>query len=422
MVVSNYDLLYEMLVQRGIDFANRLDTFRLDYVSFKGRGLVTQHIDQKFYKVDKSVMHKSLKQYSSGMDKIQDVVIAMLKNYKVKLEKTKGKPYNPTIAMNYFVIQTLMSFLLGRFIEDDDETFKMVKEMTKSNSQSLVMIGSELDVFPLLKYYRTKAYQRLARGNELSNILWAKYRGEITEAAESQNEVHSMMNALPAARQAQETEVIKDINVQLIFTNSLVAGSATTFNTLSSFMNTLTYYTEVQRKSHEEVDEVVGSERDVTLADRQNMPYTRATLFEVNRFAVFVPLGITHATSRDCQLAGVDLPKGTCILTNLWALHHDKEFWGDPWEFRPERFLDDQGQLVPADHENRKHLMPFGAGFRVCIGEVFAMSRMFLFIASIMQHFSINPAPKRTSCDPSLFTPGLALSTPEFEVCFELRA
>ena len=170
------------------------------------------------------------------------------------------------------------------------------------------------------------------------------------EAAESQDEVHSMMNALPAARQTQETEVIKDINVQLIFTNSLVAGSTTTFNTLSSFMNTLTYYPEVQRKLHEEVDEVVGSERDVTPSDRQNMPYTRATLFEVSRFAAIVPLGIPHATSRDCQLAGVDLPKGTCILTNLWALHHDKGFWGDPWEFRPERFLNDQGQLLPADH------------------------------------------------------------------------
>ena len=103
VVVSNYDLLYEMLVQRGIDFANRPDTFRLDYVSFKGRGLVTQNIDQKLYKVGRSVMHKSWKQYSLGMDKIQDVVIAMLKNYKVKLENTKGKPYKPTIAINYFV-------------------------------------------------------------------------------------------------------------------------------------------------------------------------------------------------------------------------------------------------------------------------------------------------------------------------------
>ena len=42
------------------------------------------------------------------------------------------------------------------------------------------------------------------------------------------------------------------------------------------------------------------------------------------------------------------------VLGNAWAAHHDARFWDEPWEYRPERFLDDQGELLPADHVTRK--------------------------------------------------------------------
>ncbi len=35
-------------------------------------------------------------------------------------------------------------------------------------------------------------------------------------------------------------------------------------------------------------------------------------------------------------------------------MNHDPEYWDDPWTFNPERFLDEQGQLVGPDHPNRK--------------------------------------------------------------------
>ena len=424
VVVSTYDHIQEMLVRKGPEFANRPNSFRINYVSFNRNNVAFQNVGQNYYQIGKKVMHKSLKQYSVGLENIQDVVMVVLKTFKNKLEITHGKPYNPRITINNFVVQTLMSFLLGRFIEENDETFQMAREMSASNSIGLVVIGegSELDAFPLLRYFKNKVYQRLTRGRELSSLIWGKYKGEVLEAA-AQADMHSMMDILLAARHAQQTEVIKEINVQLLLTSTIVAGSATTFNTLSSFVNTMVHHPEVQRKLQKEVDEVVGSGRDVTLADRQNMPYTRATVLENNRYASIVPMGVAHATHADCKLAGVDVPKGTSMLTNFWALHHDEKFWGDPWEFRPERFLDEQGELVAADHDNRKHLMPFGAGSRMCIGEVFAMSRIFLFISAVLQHFTIRPAPgQMTSCDPRSFKPGLALVTPEFEACFEPRA
>ena len=42
------------------------------------------------------------------------------------------------------------------------------------------------------------------------------------------------------------------------------------------------------------------------------------------------------------------------VLFNLWKLHHNPEYWDEPWEFRPERFLDDDGTVVQLNHINRK--------------------------------------------------------------------
>ena len=56
---------------------------------------------------------------------------------------------------------------------------------------------------------------------------------------------------------------------------------------------------------------------------------------------------------------------GTAIYANLWAVMHDKYYWKDPHEFRPERFLDNDGQFRRDDR-----CVPFSLGKRYCIGQV----------------------------------------------------
>jgi cytochrome P450 len=45
------------------------------------------------------------------------------------------------------------------------------------------------------------------------------------------------------------------------------------------------------------------------------------------------------------------------IIINLYGLHMDKKYWGDPEVFRPERFLDSQGNV-----KREEALIPFGIG------------------------------------------------------------
>ncbi len=152
----------------------------------------------------------------------------------------------------------------------------------------------------------------------------------------------------------------------------------------------------IQDKVYAEICSVLSEERvsKITVGHRSRMPYLRATILECLRALTVAPLGaIPHAPVSDTELPGYgSIPKGTTMIINSWTLHHDDDFWQDPDEIRPERFLDDDGHLVPPDHPNRKHLLPFGAGPRVCLGEVFAMTRLFLWTAAVVSKFELVPA------------------------------
>jgi cytochrome P450 len=70
------------------------------------------------------------------------------------------------------------------------------------------------------------------------------------------------------------------------------------------------------------------------------------------------------------------------VVINLYSVFQDREHWGDPEVFRPERFLDADGHFVKDDW-----MIPFGVGKRMCIGEVLTRNTIFLFFTSLLQEF-----------------------------------
>lgn len=71
------------------------------------------------------------------------------------------------------------------------------------------------------------------------------------------------------------------------------------------------------------------------------------------------------------------------MVPGLYEFHHDDNIWKDQ-EFKPERFLDENGKL-----SLKKDIsLPFGAGKRLCAGETFARNTMFLVMTALLQNFN----------------------------------
>ncbi|KAK7791197.1 hypothetical protein R5R35_009363 [Gryllus longicercus] len=191
--------------------------------------------------------------------------------------------------------------------------------------------------------------------------------------------------------------------LQVMGADMLLAAATTTTGTVTFALNWLSRRPALQRRCQAQLDAVVGRARLPSLDDRASLPFVEAVLRETLRRNTMLPLAMPHLTVEDTKLDGYDIPKNTLIFANVNSAHMDKDYWGDPEEFRPDRFLDEKGELL-----RRDVTMPFGAGKRLCPGETFSRQSMFVVLAALLQNFWFELASDKVTPDCCL--PGLTLT------------
>ena len=80
-------------------------------------------------------------------------------------------------------------------------------------------------------------------------------------------------------------------------------------------------------------------------------------------------------------------------MLDLWGVHHNKTNWENPFEFKPERFLDENGLMFDNQHIRKLPLLPFSRGKRPCLGRFLAPDLFMLFTAKIFRNFSMRFPP-----------------------------
>jgi len=176
-----------------------------------------------------------------------------------------------------------------------------------------------------------------------------------------------------------------DWQMHATIADMFVGSVETTPTTLRWGILLMAMYPHIQSKVQKEIDDVIGRNRQITTQDRYSLKYTEAVLCEIQRVGSVTPLGIVHEAEADGTVDGYDIPKGTIILSNLWANHRDEKHWKYPWEFYPEHFLDKVGNHIPT----QDGFLPFSTGKRSCLGEGIAKMELFLFFANFLQNFSV---------------------------------
>jgi cytochrome P450 len=151
----------------------------------------------------------------------------------------------------------------------------------------------------------------------------------------------------------------------------LVAGHETTASSLAWAFERVAHTPRVLDRLVEELDG--GDEA-----------YLTATIQETLRRRPVLPNVEPRLVKRPTEVGGFTYPTGVCLVPNAYLVHHDREIYPDPYEFRPERFLDRQ----PGTYT----WIPFGGGRRRCAGASFAMLEMQIVMRAVLAGCELRPA------------------------------
>ena len=98
------------------------------------------------------------------------------------------------------------------------------------------------------------------------------------------------------------------------------------------------------------------------------------------------PVGahVARKLTEPMELGDYRLPAGTIVAIAIYLLHHSPKLFPQPYDFRPERFLEGP----QPDYA----WVPFGGGVRRCIGAGLATLEMEVAIATILRMVELSPS------------------------------
>jgi cytochrome P450 len=259
---------------------------------------------------------------------------------------------------------------------DVDRVGATLKELVKPFASQATLAWILNNRLPTPAHFR---FHALAK--KIDNVVYRI----ITERRAAGKDEGDLLSMLLAARDEDGSQM-SDRQLRDEVMTLFLAGHETTALTLAWSWYLLGKDSEVEKKFHAELDEVLG-DREPTAADLPRLKYTEQIAKESLR--LYPPAyGLGREAIDDCEIGGFRVPAGTQVFMFQWATQRDPRFYDEPQAFKPERWTEDFIERLP-----KYAYFPFGGGPRACIGASFAMMEIVLCLAAIGQKFRLELDP-----------------------------
>lgn len=177
--------------------------------------------------------------------------------------------------------------------------------------------------------------------------------------------------------------LLMDVNVQ----EMVVGGTETTSTTVEWAMSEVMHNSVVLNKVQQELDRVVGRDAVVEESHLPQLHYLRMVIKETLRLHPPLPLLVPHSPSATSVVGGYNVPGGSRVFVNVWAIQRNPLVWNEPLEFNPERFAGEDGRKWEFTSSKQFDYMPFGSGRRICAGIAMAEKMTAYSLAMLLHAF-----------------------------------
>jgi cytochrome P450 len=219
--------------------------------------------------------------------------------------------------------------------------------------------------FLQLNLGRLTPWARFVRLREEADALIYELIEERKHDPSERNDVLSML--LAARHEDGSPMSPQELRDELM--TLLVAGHETTASELAWAFERLAREPVVLERLVDEIDRDDGD------------AYLTATVQETLRRRPVLPNAAPRLVKQPVEIGGWSYPPGVCVIANAYLVQHDPEIYPEPYEFRPERFLEE----APGTYT----WIPFGGGRRRCLGASFATLEMKLVLRSVLSQSEV---------------------------------
>jgi cytochrome P450 len=271
------------------------------------------------------------------------------------------------------------------FSADSDDVIDVVSDTMKNGFD----IGSEfniLDVLPIVSGIRMRRREK-RMATQFSPLDAAINRMIDAREKDPGGAQADLLGRLINAHDESGDVALTAREIRDQIVTIFIAGHETTAQAMTWTWYLLSQHPREEARLHAELDAVLGG-RTPTQEDLPKLAYARRVVEESMRVYPTAPGLSSRIAMADDEICGVKVRKGTQIAVSPWFMHHHRKLWDDPDRFDPDRFLPERSAGRP-----RLAYMPFGAGPRVCIGQVLAMNEATLILASLAQRYRLRLAP-----------------------------
>uniref|UniRef100_A0A663ELP9 Steroid 17-alpha-hydroxylase/17,20 lyase n=1 Tax=Aquila chrysaetos chrysaetos TaxID=223781 RepID=A0A663ELP9_AQUCH len=384
VVVNSYQHAREVLLKKGKAFAGRPRTVTTDLLSRGGKDIAFASYGP-LWKFQRKLVHAALSMFGEGSLALERIICREAASLCETLSAAQDTALDVAPELTRAVTNVVCSLCFNSSYRRGDPEFEAMLEYSQGIVDTVAK-ESLVDIFPWLQIFPNKDLALLKRCLKVRDQLLQQKFTEHKEAF-CRDAVRDLMDALLQVRFSAENSSpsvpgleLTDDHLLMTVGDIFGAGVETTTTVLKWAVIYLLHYPEVGSQ-----DQVVGYAL-LSPHDRPLLPYLEATISEVLRIRPVSPLLIPHVSLADTSIGEYSIPKGARVVINLWSVHHDEKEWDKPEEFNPGRFLDEHGQHI---HSPSPSYLPFGAGIRVCLGEVLAKMELFLFLAWVLQRFTL---------------------------------
>ncbi|THG06588.1 cytochrome P450 89A2-like [Camellia sinensis] len=420
--VSSHSIAHHALIQNGAHFSDRPKAIGTDKIVSSNQHNISSAAYGPTWRLlrrnlTSEILHPSrVKSYTHARQWVLGILIHRLLN---SAEDSSAKAVKVVDHFQYAMFCLLVLMCFGDRLDE--------KQITQIETVQRAM---------LLRYSRFNILNYLPK---LGKIVFRNHWNELLRMRRDQEEVlipliEARVDVVKQRRQGNQEEdasvvayVDTLVDLELpdekrklnngemvtLCSEFLNAGTDTTSTVLQWIMANLVKYPRVQSKLYKEIIGVVGlppplprggekKEKEILLVineeDLHRMSYLKAVVLEGLRRHPPGHLVLPHTVTKDVELEGYQVPKGTMVNFMVAEMGWDPKVWDEPMEFKPERFLTNSGgnggegegeAAVVFDVTGSKEIkmMPFGAGRRICPASGLALLHLEYFVANLVWYF-----------------------------------